>query len=91
MIFNYVSFFADSSETPVVEKEVEDVDAPKVVDEENVVVENGKSEETDAAATAAAESVPENGQSEAEPEVSSTPAEDDAVEDVKNGDSTGTC
>jgi len=79
----------ENNETPVVEKEVEDVDTPKVVDdEEKVVVENGKGEEE------AAEAVPENGTSEAEPEalVTSTPAvSDDVVADdtaAKNGDST---
>jgi len=63
----------ENKETPVVEKEVEDVDTPKVVDvEEKVVVENGKAEEETAEAAA-----PENGTTtkEAEPEVTSTPAE----------------
>jgi len=81
----------ENNETPVVEKEVEDVETPKVVDdEEKVVVENGKADEEEAA-----EAVPENGTTEAEPEalVTSTPAEgDDAVvaDDAapKNGDST---
>lgn len=76
-------------ETPVVEKEVEEVEAPKVVDEENVVVENGKAaEEAEAVAEVA---TPENGQSEAEPEVTSTPAAEDneAAEEASNGDSTG--
>lgn len=83
-------FLLCCSETQVVEKEVEDVEVPKVVDEENVVVENGKaSEETDAAA---AEAAPENGKSEADPEVSSTPAVDgEAAEEANNGDSTGEC
>jgi len=35
----------EQNETPVVEKEVVEVDAPKVVDEENEVVENGNGEE----------------------------------------------
>lgn len=79
-------FLLNFSENQVVEKEVEDVDAPKVVDEENVVVENGKSEETETTVAAAVEK-PENGSTEADPEVSSTPAEEaDTAEEVNNGD-----
>lgn len=79
------------SETPVVEKEVEDVDVPKVVDDE--VVENGQSAVVAADEEAAA---PENGTSEAadaEAVVTSTPAEEvdaaEVVEEAKNGESTG--
>lgn len=74
-----------NSETPVVEKEVVEVDAPKVVDEENEAVENGNGEE----AAAPAEST-ENGtteESEAEPAEEVTSAEETV--DVQNGDSTG--
>lgn len=78
--------FGNCSETPVVEKEVVEVDAPKVVDEEesNEVAENGNGEEAAAPAEAA-----ENGSTE-------ETAQNDAEEvtsaeevDVQNGDSTG--
>lgn len=83
------------------EKEVED-DAPKVVDEEITsasVVENGKSEEAEpklateaTEATESNEAAPENGSTEAEKEVTSTPAAEkveDVAEEAKNGNSTG--
>lgn len=65
-------------------KEVEDVDAPKVVDEEEEaeVVENGKSDEAEAEVVEA-----ENGSTEAEAEVTSTPAVEE-VPEAKNGDGT---
>lgn len=86
-------------EAAVAEKEVEDVDAPKVVDE--VVARNGKSDEAEADETngksdeAEAEVATDgaaNGVAEAEPEVTSTPAleeVDDVAEEAKNGNSTG--
>jgi len=76
----------ENLETRVVEKEVEDVDVPKVVDDE--VVENGK----EAAAPADEEVAVENGTSEADAEavVTSTPAEEvdaaEVAEEAKNGD-----
>lgn len=91
-LFSSVCFFFVSSaffklntnsETPVVEKEVVEVDAPKVVDEEdesNEVVENGNGEE------AAAPAAEENGSKEEKPEAEVTSAEE---VDVQNGDSTG--
>lgn len=86
-------------EAAVAEKEVEDVDAPKVVDE--VVARNGKSDEAEAdetngksdeAEAEVAADAAANGIAEAEPEVTSTPAleeVDDVAEEAKNGDSTG--
>lgn len=74
----------NNSETPVVEKEVVEVDAPKVVDEENEVVENGNGEEA-AAAEPAAAATEENGTTEETTE-EVTSAEE---VDVQNGDSTG--
>lgn len=87
ILIQFFDFLIISSDIPVVEKEVEDVDAPKVVDEdEKEVVENGKSDEV----AVVAEAVPENGTSEAEPDVTSTPVvEEPAVVEAKNGDSTG--
>lgn len=81
-----IFYFFFFRETPVVEKEVEEVDAPKVVDvEEKVVVENGKGDEEVAEVAA-----PENGTTtEAEPEVTSTPADEAVTEETKNGDNTG--
>lgn len=89
---NFVCFsFCFYREAAVAEKEVEDVDAPKVVDEEEkVVVENGKSDEAEAAV--ATEAAPANGSTEAEPEVTSTPAVEVAevvADEAKNGNSTG--
>lgn len=80
--FYFLFFFWKNSETPVVEKEVVEVDAPKVVDEEeSEVVENGNGEE----AAAPAESA-ENGSKEETANEEVTSAEE---VDVQNGDSTG--
>lgn len=85
--FDFIFLFVwkKNSETPVVEKEVVEVDAPKVVDEEesNEVVENGNGEE----AAAPAESA-ENGSTEETANEEVTSAEE---VDVQNGDSTGKC
>lgn len=74
-------------ETPVVEKEVVEVDAPKVVDdqeEENVAVENGNGKEEAEKPSEKAK----NGPSESADEVSS--AEPSEVEaEAQNGDSSG--
>lgn len=76
-----------NSETPVVEKEVVEVDAPKVVDEEAEVVENGNGEEAAAVEEAVAETTEENGTEKTEETTEDgTPAEE---VDVQNGDSTG--
>lgn len=74
----------EQNETPVVEKEVVEVDAPKVVDEENEVVENGNGEEAVAPESA------ENGK-DTEEKATEEPTEEvtSAEEvDVQNGDST---
>lgn len=55
-----------------------------------MVVENGKSEEAEA--EVAVDAAPENGSTEAEPEVTSTPAAEeaeDAADEAKNGDRNG--
>lgn len=77
--------FGNCSETPVVEKEVVEVDAPKVVDEEesSEVVENGNGAEE---AAAPAESA-ENGSSTEEPANEEVTSAEEV--DVQNGDSTG--
>lgn len=83
--FHFVCFVGNYSETPVVEKEVVEVDAPKVVDEEETeVVENGNGEE--AAAPAPAESA-ENGNSTEEKATEEVTSAEEV--DVQNGDSTG--
>lgn len=77
------------SETPVI-KEVEEVDAPKVVDEESTT-ENGNSDNVDAPAT---ENGAENSESPADEDDEEEEAEADAdeadeAETEENGDSTG--
>ena len=91
-LFCFVSFYFacvhHNSETPVVEKEVVEVDAPKVVDEEAEVVENGNGEEAVAAEEPVVEKTEENGTEKKTEETTEdgTPAEE---VDVQNGDSTG--
>lgn len=82
----FVFSFGNCSETPVVEKEVVEVDAPKVVDEEeesSEVVENGNGAEEAAAPAEAAE----NGSSTEEPAKEEVTSAEEV--DVQNGDSTG--
>lgn len=67
-------------ETPVVEKEVEENDVPKVVEAEEKSVENGKSEEDVAAVPT------KNGEV---PAVEEDEDESKDGEEEKNGDSTG--
>lgn len=91
-MFRFILFTCahHNSETPVVEKEVVEVDAPKVVDEEAEVVENGNGEEataTTAAEEPVVETTEENGTEKTEETTEDgTPAEE---VDVQNGDSTG--
>lgn len=79
--------FFSNRETPVVEKEVVEVDAPKVVDEveETEVVEKSNGDEAEAASENGKAESTENGTTEA------TTEEDKSAEevDVQNGDSTG--
>lgn len=91
LFFCFVSYYFTcvhhNSETPVVEKEVVEVDAPKVVDEEAEVVENGNGEEAAAAEEPVVENTEENGTEKTEETTEDgTPAEE---VDVQNGDSTG--
>lgn len=80
-------FFLSNSETPVVEKEVVEVDAPKVVDEENEVVENGNG---DVEETPSSESAAENGTAATEaPAEEVTSAEPEVEAEAQNGDSSG--
>lgn len=82
----YFLYFFQNSETPVVEKEVVEVDAPKVVDEENEAVKNGNSDETVAPESA------ENGAAEEKTTTEEQPAEEvtsAAETDGVNGDSIG--
>lgn len=77
----------EQNETPVVEKEVVEVDAPKVVDEENEAVENGNGEEAVAPESA------ENGTTEEKTTTTTTEEPTEEVTsaeevDVQNGDST---
>lgn len=64
-------------EAPVVEKEVEEIDVPKVVEAEEKPVENGKSEEA---------AVAKNGDA---PAVVDEEEESKDGDEEKNGDSTG--
>lgn len=76
----------EQNETPVVEKEVVEVDAPKVVDEENEVVENGNGEEAVAPESA------ENGTTTEEKTATTEEPTEEVTSaeevDVQNGDST---
>lgn len=87
IFFIFIWIFLFCSETPVVEKEVVEVDAPKVVDdqeEEKVTVENGNGKEEAEKPSETAE----NGTTESAEEVSS--AEPSEVEaEAQNGDSSG--
>lgn len=79
------------SDVPVVEKEVEEVAAPKVVEadeDEKAVVENGAADES----TEESESARENGDAEKEDAGNKDDEDDDTEEDeaeTANGDSTG--
>lgn len=83
-------FICNCSETTVAEKkEVVEVDAPKVVSEEEApvdLVENGKGEEADASADAEKK---ENGSTEDNTDEVTSAAKDDEEEEAQNGDSNG--
>lgn len=85
IFFIFLWIFHFCSETPVVEKEVVEVDAPKVVDdqeEDNVAVENGNGEEK----VEKPSEKTENGTTESAEEVSSAEPLEGEGED---GDSSG--
>jgi len=77
----------EQNETPVVEKEVVEVDAPKVVDEENEVAKNGNGEEAKESPVESAENGTTEEPATEEPTTEEVTSAEEPV-DVQNGDST---